>query len=43
VGPLRVAADEALPLLSHNLSAALKAGMLELIEVLGPVQARVEP
>lgn len=42
VGPLRVAPDEALPILDHDLSAALKAGMVELIEVFGPAQpARV--
>lgn len=38
VGPLRVAPDEALAILDHDLSAALKAGMVELIEVLGPAQ-----
>ena len=42
VGPLRVAPDEALVILDHDLSAALKAGMVELIEVFGPAQpARV--
>lgn len=39
VGPLLVPAQEALPVLDHDLSAALKAGMLELIEVIGPPQA----
>jgi hypothetical protein len=38
VGPLRVPPEDALPVLHHNLSAALKAGMLELIEVIGPAQ-----
>ncbi len=38
VGPLLVAPEEALPILDHDLSAALKAGMFELIEVLGPAQ-----
>ena len=39
VGPLRVAPEIALPVLDHDLSAALKADMLELAEVMGPAQA----
>jgi diguanylate cyclase (GGDEF)-like protein len=39
VGPLRVAPEVALPVLDHDLSAALKANMLELTEVMGPTQA----
>ncbi|MDP2371152.1 diguanylate cyclase [Rhodoferax sp.] len=38
VGPLRVAPEIALPILDHDLSAALKAGMIELTEVMGPAQ-----
>lgn len=38
VGPLRVAPEVALPVLDHDLSAALKADMLELTEVMGPAQ-----
>lgn len=38
VGPLRVAPELALPILDHDLSAALKANMLELTEVMGPAQ-----
>ena len=38
VGPLRVAPEVALPVLDHDLSAALKANMLELTEVMGPAQ-----
>jgi hypothetical protein len=39
VGALKVAPELALPVLDHDLSAALKAGMLELIEVMGPEHA----
>lgn len=39
VGPLRVPPEVALPVLDHDLSAALKADMLELTEVMGPAQA----
>ena len=38
VGRLRVAPEVALPVLDHDLSAALKANMLELTEVMGPAQ-----
>ncbi len=38
VGPLQVAPEVALPVLDHDLSAALQGGMLELTEVLGPAQ-----
>jgi diguanylate cyclase (GGDEF)-like protein len=38
VGPLRVAPEVALPVLDHDLSAALQGGMVELTEVVGPAQ-----
>jgi predicted signal transduction protein with EAL and GGDEF domain len=43
VGSLRVAPEVALPVLDHDLSAALKADMLELIEVMGPAQSAPLP
>jgi len=43
VGPLRVAPELALPVLDHDLSAALRADMLELIEVMGPAQSAPLP
>ncbi len=38
VSRLLIAYEEALPVLDHDLSAAIKAGMVELIEVHGPVK-----
>ncbi|BBB69025.1 hypothetical protein UNDYM_4772 [Undibacterium sp. YM2] len=38
VNRLLIAYEEALPVLDHDLSAAIKAGMVELIEVHGPVK-----
>ncbi|MBI3731514.1 MAG: diguanylate cyclase [Burkholderiales bacterium] len=38
VSKLLIAYEEALPVLDHDLSAAIKAGMVELIEVHGPVK-----
>ena len=37
---LLVPHEEAMPVLDHDLSAAISAGMVELIEVIGPVQAK---
>jgi diguanylate cyclase (GGDEF)-like protein len=37
---LLVPHEQAMPILEHDLSAAISAGMVELIEVLGPVQVR---
>lgn len=37
---LLVPYEEAIPVLDHDLSAAISAGMIELIEVIGPVQAK---
>jgi len=41
LGPLLAPPEVALPLLDHDLSAALKAGMVELIEVMGPAPANL--
>ena len=38
VSKLLIAYEEALPVLDHDLSAAIKAGMVELVEVHGPVK-----
>lgn len=38
VSKLLIAYEEALPVLDHDLSAAIKAGMVELIEVHGPMK-----
>ena len=43
VGALKVAPEVALPILDHDLSAALKADMLELVEVMGPTQVVNSP
>jgi len=37
---LLVPAEQALPVLDHDLSAAISAGMVELIEIIGPVQEK---
>jgi diguanylate cyclase (GGDEF)-like protein len=37
---LLVPYEEAMPVLDHDLSAAISAGMVELIEVIGPVQVK---
>ncbi len=37
---LLVPYEQAIPVLDHDLSAAISAGMIELIEVIGPVQAK---
>lgn len=43
VSRLLIPYEEALPVLDHDLSAAIKAGMVELAEVHGPVKAVEEP
>ena len=38
---LLVPHEQAMPILDHDLSAAITAGMVEIIEVIGPVQSKV--
>lgn len=38
---LLVPHEQAMPILDHDLSAAISAGMVEIIEVIGPLQTRV--
>ena len=40
LGNLLVPYEQAMPVLDHDLSAAIAAGMVELIEVIGPVQTK---
>jgi hypothetical protein len=38
---LLVPHEQAMPILDHDLSAAISAGMVEIIEVIGPVQKKI--